>query len=130
MPIVWYRVASIICGVIAFPLTSAPRASLAPTTCPIFNPPPAMTAMPAWGQCSRPAFSLLIRGFATHLARHQDSHVLFQAAVVQVGEQGTQGLIDHRDLLPHHLKVVDVGVPAREVDAHYRDASLDQSAGL
>jgi hypothetical protein len=94
IPIAWYSVASIIRGVIALPLASAPRVA-GPDR--LAHPQPAARhdgdarLRPVLAARSAPGDARV----APHLAGHEDRHVVVQAALAQVGDRRARGAIDH-----------------------------------
>ena len=68
-------------------------------------------------------------GGAAEFAPDDDGDVFFQAAVIQVLDEGGQALVQLRQLVPQVAEVVLVGVPVAELERDDGDARFHQAAG-
>ena len=66
---------------------------------------------------------------AAELAPHDDRHVAEQPAIVQVGDQCVQCLVERRQQFPQHGEIVAMSVPVMDADRHHRHARFHQTAG-
>ena len=65
---------------------------------------------------------------AAEFAPGDDGHVVLQAAIVQIFDEGAQRLIELAAVIAHKLEVVRVAVPSAEGEADDACAGLDQAA--
>ena len=108
--------------------TSPPPASVLPITWPPRTPPPASSDVERLGIVVAAGAGIDL-GRAAELAHPHDQRVVEHAALLQVGEQVGQRLIDLAGQFLDAREVVDVRVPAVEHDFDERDAGFDQPPG-
>lgn len=67
----------------------------------------------------------------TVLAPDHDSHILVQAAFVQIGHQGMNALVEQGEHLPQRTEIIRVGVPvAGGQHSDHRDSGFDETPSL